>query len=139
METQITYSEEKTWGALTHALGLAGGIVPFGNILGPLMMWMLKKEESSFVDENGKSALNFQISFSIYYIVLIAAFVPMLIGTGIAVGEFNYPEASMGIPFILIGLIIILAILQFIFIIIAILRSANGEVFRYPLSMRFLR
>ncbi len=136
---EITHSEEKTWGVLTHALGLAGGFIPFGNILGPLLMWVLKKEESSFVDENGKSSLNFQLSFTIYYMILVMAFVPMLIGTGVAIEHFNYPEASLTLPFLLIGLILILAIIQFILVIVASLKSANGEVFRYPLSFRFLK
>lgn len=139
MEVQITHSEEKTWGVLTHLLSLSGGIIPFGNILGPVIMWILKKEESDFVDENGKSSINFNLSFMIYYIVLLFSFVPLLIGTGIAVGEFNYPEASMIFPFALLGIFVLLLLLHFVLVILAAIKTANGEVFRYPLSIRFLK
>jgi len=60
-------SQEKTWGLFCH-LSAFGLFVfpPFGNILGPLIIWLIKKDESPYVDKQGKESLNFQISFTIY-------------------------------------------------------------------------
>ncbi len=57
--------EERSLGLACHLLALAGLVVPFGNILGPLIMWLVKKDESAFVDDQGKEALNFNITISI--------------------------------------------------------------------------
>ncbi len=109
-------SDERTWGMLCHVAAFAGYIIPFGNILGPLAVWLIKKEEYAFVDYNGKEALNFQISITIYLAVaFILAFV------------------LIGIP-LLIGL----AIFDFIMIIIAIINSNKGDKYRYPLTIRFI-
>ena len=64
---------------------------------------------------------------------------PSLIGTGIAVGEYDYPEASMIFPFALLGIFVLLLLLHFILVIVASIKTANGEVFHYPLSFRFLK
>ena len=60
-------SEEKNYAMLAHLLALAGLILPFGSIIGPLVIWLIKKDESPFVDKNGKESLNFQISTTIYW------------------------------------------------------------------------
>jgi uncharacterized Tic20 family protein len=60
-------------------LGLAGYVVPFGNIIGPLVVWLTKKDESAFVAEHARQALNFQISMTIYFI-LAALSMLVLIG-----------------------------------------------------------
>ena len=59
--------EEKTWGMICHLSAFAF-FIPFGHILGPLIVWLIKKEEFPFVNEQGKEALNFQISITIYSI-----------------------------------------------------------------------
>ncbi|MFB0565446.1 MAG: DUF4870 domain-containing protein [Candidatus Aminicenantaceae bacterium] len=110
-------NQERTWGMLAHIAALAGFIVPFGNIIGPLVIWLIKKDESPFVDDQGKESLNFQISITIYCIV--AALLIIIV---------------LGI-FILIGL----AILDIVLIIVAAVKANNGEKFRYPLTIRFVR
>jgi len=111
-------NEEKTFGMLYHLLSLAGLIgVPFGNILGPLVIWLVKKNESSFVDQCGKESLNFQISLTIY-----------------AIG-------SAMLFFILIGmpLLIAVVILYIVCVIKASIKANNGEVYKYPLTIRFIK
>jgi uncharacterized Tic20 family protein len=49
--------DEQTWRILAHAAAFVGLVVPFGNVLGPLVVWLVKKDESRFVDENGKQSL----------------------------------------------------------------------------------
>jgi len=111
-------SEEKNWAVLTHLSALSIFIgIPFGNIIGPLVMWLIKKDVFPFVDEQGKEALNFQISMTIY-ILISAILIVVLIG------------------FILLPLCLIC---DLVFTIIAALKASDGEHYRYPLTIRFLK
>jgi len=108
--------DERTWGMFCHLGAFAGYVVPFGNIIGPLIIWLLKREDSSFVDAQGRESLNFQISFTIYFVVAIL------------------------LVFVFVGIILIplLILLQFIFVIVAALKAQDGGVYHYPLSFRFV-
>ena len=109
--------EARNWGMLCHQSGLLLWIgVPFGNIAGPLIIWLMKKDEMPFVDEQGKEALNFQISITIY---LIAAGILSII--------------LIGLP-LLFGLLIA----QIALVIIAAVKISGGETYRYPLTIRLI-
>ena len=110
-------SQERTWGMLCHLSALATFVFPLGNIIGPLVVWLIKKDESAFVDDQGKESLNFQISFTIYCI--IAVFLILFI-----IGIF---------------LLIALGVLFLVLIIIGTVKANSGEKFRYPLSIKFIR
>ena len=106
----------RTFAMLCHLSSFAGLFVPLGNIWGPLVFWLIKKDEMPEVDMHGKESLNFQISMSIYIfvsviLVLLLIGIPMLIG---------------------------LTIFWIVAVIIASVRANNGELYRYPLSIRFL-
>ena len=109
--------EERTFGMLCHISALAGYIIPFGNILGPLVMWLIKKEQMPFVDEQGKEALNFQIT--VFIAVLIC--IPLI--------------------FVLIGLLLlpVVGIGALVLMIIAAVKANAGEHYRYPVSIRFIK
>ena len=62
---EITNKDERMWGMFCHLAALAGFIIPFGNIIGPLIVWQIKKEEFPFVEDQGKESLKFQISIFI--------------------------------------------------------------------------
>ncbi len=110
-------SEERTWGMLSHLLALSGFIgVPFGNILAPLIIWLVKKDQSQFVADQAKESLNFQISLIIYAIVS-GILVLVLIG------------------FVLLGVIFIGGI---VLTIIATMKANNGEHYRYPFTIRLI-
>jgi len=113
---KLDESQERTWAMLCHLSALAMFIFPFGNIIGPLVIWLIKKDESEFVDDQGKESLNFQISFTIYCI--IAAFLILVI-----IGIF---------------ILIALGVLFLVLVIIATVKANSGEKFRYPLSIRFI-
>ena len=85
--------------------------------MGPLVVWLIKKSEHPFVDDQGKEALNFQISMTIY---------------GIVAGLLIF--VLIGIP-LLIGLIVA----NLVLIIIAAVKASNGESFRYPCTIRFIK
>jgi len=107
-----------TMGMLCHLLGLAGFVIPFGNIVGPLVLWLIKKDEFSFVKDQGREALNFQISITIYAIASI--FMVPLCGVGVilapAVGVF-----------------------ALVMLIIATVKANSGIAYRYPLTIRFIK
>lgn len=117
-KTPMTQGEERNWAMFCHLAALALLVLPsLGNIIGPLIVWLIKKDESPLVNAEGKKALNFQITMSIAG--LIAAV----------------------LCFALIGFIIlpIIAIYTLIMIILAAVRTANGEEFTYPTSIPFLK
>ncbi len=111
-------SQERIWGMLCHLtalLGLAG--IPFGNIFGPLLVWLYKKKAYAMVDKQGRESLNFQLTMTI--LVLIAA---LLI----------YLKIGM-------MLIFVLASINVVLVLIASVQSYRGETFRYPFRIRFLK
>ncbi|MCL2906137.1 DUF4870 domain-containing protein [Shewanella fodinae] len=108
--------QERDMGMLVHLATFAGYLIPFGNILGPLIVWLMKREDSAFVDACGRNTLNFQISMLIYYAVAIVL-------------------AFLLIGFFLIGLLVLLNV---IFTIIAAIKASEGKVFKYPLAIGFL-
>jgi hypothetical protein len=59
-------SEERNWAMTCHLASFAGYVLPLGNIIGPLVAWLMKRDEFPLVDDQGKEALNFQISMTIY-------------------------------------------------------------------------
>lgn len=108
---------DHTWELLCHISALAGLVIPFGNILGPLVVWLIKREQIPAVDAHGKEAMNFQISFTIY---LIVAWITV---------------------FILIGFVLVplLAIADLVLLIIAAIKASKGELYRYPFTIRLIK
>lgn len=107
-----------TWGMLCHLTSLSMYIgIPLGNIVGPLIIWLLKKEEFPFVDEQGKESLNFQISLMIYGII-----------SGI-------------LCFIVIGFLLLgaLVIFDIVMVILASIKTSEGKSFQYPLTIRMIK
>jgi uncharacterized Tic20 family protein len=117
-------SQARTWNMLCHLSALAGYIIPFGNILGPLLVWQIKKNEFPSVDEHGKAALNFQLT------VLIAL---------VAGGAAAFLLSFVCIGFLLIPVVIGIALCGLIFAIIAGIKANNGEAYRYPWSLTLIK
>ena len=109
--------DERTWAMLCHFSAFAGLIFPFGNFLAPLIIWLIKKEELPFVEDQGKEVLNFQLSMTIY--LLISGILCIIL---------------IGIP-IVIGLIIFC----FIITIIAAISANDGKTYRYPMNLRLIK
>ena len=111
-------TNENLWPILCHLAGLLGyTAIPAANIIGPLVIWLIKKDEIPQLDAHGKAAINFQISLLIYILICIP------------------------LAFIVIGIfgMIVLGILNIIFIIIATIKAADGQVYDYPMSIKFLK
>ena len=109
--------DAKQWAMLTHLAAFAAFLIPFGNIIGPLLVWQLKKDLGPFVERNGKEALNFQIT-----ITIVALVCTMLM-------------------FALVGFILlpVLGLYWLILTIIAGVKANDGVAYRYPLTIRFIK
>ena len=108
--------QEKQMAMFCHISTFCGWVFPFGNLIAPLVIWLLKKEEMSFVNDQGKEVLNFQISITIYvFISVVLIFI------------------AIGIP-----LLILIMIFNAVATIIGAIKAADGVNFRYPMTIRFL-
>jgi uncharacterized Tic20 family protein len=114
---EMTEAQERSWGMFCHLAALAGYIIPFGNIIGPLIIWLIKRDESEFVADQGKESLNFQISITIY--AIIAGLLILIV-----IGVF---------------LLIAVGIFSLVMIIIATVKASSGEKYRYPLTLRLIQ
>jgi uncharacterized Tic20 family protein len=109
--------EERLWATACHLVALAGFATGVAFVVGPLVVWLIQKDEYRLVDDQGKESVNFQISMLIYGLllvpsVLLAVGIPLLVAWGVA---------------------------EFVLIVVAAGRANKGERFRYPLTIRFIR
>ena len=113
----MTQREERQWAMLSHLGTFSAFLIPFGNIIVPLVIWQVKKEASSFAVEHSKESLNFQISLLIYYI------------------------AATLLILIIIGFILFIGLFIFniVMVIIAGIRANEGEHYQYPMTIRFFK
>jgi uncharacterized protein len=110
-------SNLRTWIILSHASALLGVFLHFpGHLLGPLIIWLAKRDDSSEIDAHGKESLNFQISMLIYN-VIAAVFCLILIG---------------------FAFLAILWVLNAVFVIVASIQASEGKFYRYPMTIRFI-
>ena len=110
-------NDAKNWAVICHLAALLGVPLPLvGHVVGPLVVWMLKKDEHPFIDDQGKESVNFQISMAIYMLVS-ALLICVVIG---------------------IVLLPVLWIANVIFVIVAAVRASSGEAYRYPLTIRLI-
>lgn len=103
--------DARMWAMLCHLLGL------FTCFIGPLIVWLIKKEEDPFINNQGKEALNFQIT------VAIASVVSALLAV-VCIG-------------IILGMVV--AVADLVFCIVAAVKANGGEAYRYPVSIRFIK
>lgn len=112
-----TNNDEKNLAMISHALGFCGLIFPLGgNILGPLILWLLKKDTSPAVNYHAKEALNFQITVTLAMVV------------------------SSLLIFLFIGILLmmIVGVAALVLTIIAIVRASEGVQYRYPFTLRLI-
>jgi len=112
----LSDKDARNWAMGCHLAALLGFVVPFGNIIGPLVIWLIKREESPFVDTQGKEALNFQITMAIAFVI------------------------GFVLVFVLIGFLVIFAVAIFdlIMVIVATIKASEGVDYRYPIALRLV-
>ena len=117
MNTALS-QEDRNWGTIGHLSALAAFVAPFlGAVIGPLVVWLLKRDHSAFASDCAKEALNFNIT------VAIAALVCGLL------------------MLILVGFVLLplLGIAWVVFTIIAAIKANEGELYRYPFTLRLIK
>jgi uncharacterized protein len=109
--------QARQWGMFCHLFALAGYFIPMGHIIGPLVAWLVKKDQYPFVKNQGAEALNFQISVTIYMIPAVL------------------------LMFACVGFVLVpaLAVFDLVMIILASVKANSGQPFRYPLTIRFIK
>jgi uncharacterized protein len=109
-------SEERTWAMAAHLSAFVGHFIPFGHIFGPMVVWILKKDQFPLVNDQGKEAMNAQISFTLYFFI-----------------------AGL-LCFVLIGfpLLVALWVWDIVVVILAAIKANEGQPYRYPYILRFI-
>ena len=110
--------DEQNWAMICHLSALAGFLIPFGNIVGPLIVWLIKRGEMPMVDVHGKEALNFQITVSIAMVICIV------------------------LMLVLIGFLLafIVGLGALVLTVMAAVKVSNGDYgYRYPFALRLLK
>ena len=117
MDIQQPSTDETNWGMFAHLSALVGFIIPFGSIIGPLLIWQTKGKEMEFVATEAKEALNFQITMAIAFLV------------------------AWLLVFILVGFLLmaVVAIVDLILVIVAALSASKGQPYRYPFALRLVK
>ena len=146
-------NNENTNAFLIHISAFAEFLFPFGNIITPLIAWQTLKNRSQYLDEQGKEAVNFNISYSLYMFIASLFIIPFFIKSIFDVGRHhNYHyhfdwswwdlDLGFGSLFGVIGfssLVGIIGLIKIALVIIAAIRANKGEDYRYPLTIKFIK
>ena len=145
---------EKNLATITHLSTLTQYFIPFGNYIFPILIWSSKKNESEFVDYNGKQTLNFQLSMLLYSLLLLLISIPTLLYTvfknidfyQLDKHDFNFNEFSNGnitgiavVAIVAVLVFFFMKVMEFFLIIHAAVRTSNGENYKYPLTISFFK
>ena len=108
--------DARLWGMFCHLTALLGYVLPFGHLIGPLVVWLAKREQVPFADQQGREAINFQLSVTLYTVVALIA------------------------CFVFIGFLLLFALVVFhvAMTLYAALRAQQGDCVRYPLTLRVI-
>jgi uncharacterized Tic20 family protein len=148
-------STEKNTSAFTHLSTLSQYIIPFGNYIFPIIIWSSYKDKSEFVDHHGKQALNFQLSLLLYTLILALIAIPIFVTVFLQnlpieaifndhdfyIRNFNF-ECNIGLLSIGATAVILFGLLKFVeffLVIYASIKASNGELYKYPLTIPFIK
>ena len=148
-------SSEKNTATFTHLSTLSQYIIPFGNYIFPILIWTSYKDKSEFVNHHGKQTLNFQLSLLLYTLVLALIAIPIFITVFlqnipmeavfndedfiIRNFDFNGNIALLSIGATAVLLFGILKFVEFFLVIYASIKASNGELYKYPITIPFIK
>ena len=148
-------TNEKNLATFTHLSTLSQYCIPFGNYIFPILIWSTNKDKSEFVDYHGKQVLNFQLSILLYSLVLAMIAIPIFIITifsniplnavmndhDFVMNHFSVENITGIVIVALIAIFIFvgLKVAEFFLIIYASVKASNGEKYRYPLTIPFIK
>lgn len=127
-------------------------LIPFGNIIGPTILWKMNKHRGQFIDEHGKQAINFQITNGIYTALVASLWIPLFFIDFLNKQDiynyesfYNFPLNGFGFSPLLVfgGVLSLFGILDFLFEMVVILRASkkanDGETYHYPITYNFIK
>ena len=143
-------NNQNTNAFLIHISAFAGFMFPFGNIITPLIAWQTLKDRSAYLDEQGKEAVNFNISYSLYIFLLTILFIPFAFGSlfNSHRNHLNWNNLNIDLDlgfdnfysFLGFGSIAgIIYIIGIALVIIASIKAKNGENYKYPFTIKFVK
>ena len=140
-------NNQNTNAFLIHISAFAGFVFPFGQIITPLIAWQTLKDRSPFLDEQGKEAINFNLSYTLYAFILSIALIPLFYRSFFTnFNSFNNFQLNLDLStnnsFSVMGLGSISVILYLVgisLIIIAALKAKEGESYKYPFTIKFIK
>ncbi|MBZ4036767.1 DUF4870 domain-containing protein [Flavobacterium sp. 17A] len=148
-------TSEKNTATFTHLSTLSQYLIPFGNYIFPLLIWTNYRDKSEFVDHHGKQTLNFQLSLLLYTLILALIAIPIFITVFLqnipieavfndhdfVIRNFNF-QANIGMLSIGITAVVLFGVLKFVeffLVIYASIKASNGELYKYPLTIPFIK
>ncbi len=154
MESTVT-THQKNLSTFIHLSTFSKWFFPFGNFIAPLILWSAQRNKSHFVDDNGRNAINFQLSMLLYTIALVILSIPFFIwqlfkleGTNAHIifndhfhthGDFANISTLFIITIIVGTLVVGIAIFEIISVVSAAIKASNGENYKYPLTINFIK
>jgi len=141
----MKHNNPNTNAFLIHISAFAGFIFPFGGIVTPLIAWQTLKDRSQFLDEQGKEAINFNISYTLYMWIIGISILPFAFGSffnghnNFNGFDFDFHFGSLFSAFGLASFVGFIAIARIVLIIIAALKVKEGENYTYPLTIKFIK
>ncbi|RUA08792.1 MAG: DUF4870 domain-containing protein [Flavobacteriia bacterium] len=131
----MSENKQNTNAFLIHLSSFGDYLFPLGSIILPLILWEVKKKDSEFLDATGKEVINFNLSYLTYTIVLVITMI--MVGVIFMFGHVN----PLNIFFIVSAVVLvgIISIIKFILIIIGVVKANQGELYHYPLTIKFLK
>jgi uncharacterized Tic20 family protein len=140
-------NNQNTNAFLIHISAFAGFVFPFGQIITPLIAWQTLKDRSPFLDEQGKEAINFNLSYTLYAFILSIALIPLFFRSFFTnFNSFNNFQLNLDLStnnlFSIMGLgsiSVILYLVGILLIIIAALKAKEGESYKYPFTIKFIK
>jgi len=148
-------TSDKNTATFTHLSTLSQYIIPFGNYIFPILIWTSYKDKSEFVNHHGKQTLNFQLSLLLYTLILALIAIPIFIimffqnlpmqavfnDEDFVIRNFDF-QGNIGLltiggtAVVLFGL---LKVVEFFLIIYASIKTSNGEYYKYPMTIPFIK
>ena len=148
-------TNQKNLATFTHLSTLSQYCSPFGNYIFPILIWSTNKDKSEFIDHHGKQAINFQLSVLLYSLVLAIIAIPILIITVFSnipfnsivndeefmINHFSIENLTEIVIVALMAILLFvgLKVAEFFLIIYASVKASNGEKYKYPLTIPFIK
>lgn len=131
----MSNTSENNSAFLIHLSSFSGYLFPFGAIIVPLIIWEIMKKDSKFLNKSGKEVINFNLSYLLYVTILIIAVISFAVS--IAINDIHHLNLFFVISLaVLIGVI---SIVKFVLIIVGAVKANQGEEYKYPLTINFLK